>query len=136
MHNLDTTNRETRNSIHLKLRQKLVIDFLTNTTFSTNEAKQISGLIKYCKGFIRDASLREQSKIHEAVSIAINSQLIPLPESPEHIDQKIREALPFNIPIKRKSQTHAIVSALHCIYTFSQLLVAYFKQLQKLLSNP
>ena len=71
MHNLSITNREIRDAIHLKLHQKLIIDFITNTKFATNEAKQITSLIKYCKRFIKDTLLQDQTKIYEAVDAAI-----------------------------------------------------------------
>src|SRR5205085_9440848 len=89
-------------------------------------------LIKYCKGFIKDTLLQDQTKIYEAVDAAIQAQLIPLPKSPDLISSDIKEALPFDIPVKRKSQTQAIVAALHRIYTFNKLPNNYFVQLQKL----
>ena len=85
--------------IHLKLRQKLIIDFIINTKFVTNEAKQITSLIKYCKGFIKDTSFQDQTKIYKVVDAAIQVQLIPLPKSPDLISSDIKEALLFNIPI-------------------------------------
>ena len=136
MYNLSITNREIRDAIHLKLRQKLIIDFITNTKFATSEAKQITSLIKYCKGFIKDTLLQDQTKIYEAVDAAIQAQLIPLPKSPDFISSDIKEALPFDIPVKKKSQTQAIVTALYRIYTFNKLLDNYFIQLQKLPNSP
>jgi hypothetical protein len=112
-----------------------MIDYLTNTNFTTNTAKTICHLIKYYKGFTKDETPIEFKEIQEAVQNAFFSQLDPLPADPSEIPQENLQILPFELPIKQKSQTKAIVAGLHRIYNFDQLPEKYFETLDPIPSS-
>src|SRR6185295_16129384 len=65
-------------------------------------------------------------EIQEAVQNAFSAQLAPLPADPNEIPEENLQILPFELPIKQKSQTKAIVAGLHRLYNFDQLPEKYF----------
>ena len=47
------TDAQTRKTIETKLRQKIIIDYITNCNFNMMPENTIAKLIKYMKGFIK-----------------------------------------------------------------------------------
>ena len=122
--------------IQLKLYQKLMIDYLTNINFRKLNKYQIYQELKYARNFIKAEKIEEYTTTQKAIEEAIAEKLQELPDWPDQIPEEIREILPFDLLIQRRSQTTAIVNTLRIIYTFGHLSETYFRELPKLPENP
>ncbi|CAG8667028.1 2476_t:CDS:2, partial [Paraglomus occultum] len=67
-----------------------------------------------------------------AIAEATRSKLQKLPDTPINISDEIKAILPFELPIKFKSQTRAVVTALHKVFEFEKLPPTYFIELPPL----
>jgi hypothetical protein len=133
---LSITDRDTRDNIHKKLRQKIALNYLTNLDFKLCNSAKIFGVIRYCKGFMKDKTLDNMETLRTLINKAIEEILPELPAKPDHISAEIRDNLPFEIPIKRRSYTRAIVTCLHTIFKFQKLPESYFLNLPPPPENP
>ena len=79
------TDRQTRDQIHQKLRQKIMINFMTNTKFYKMSTKQIYQLIKYYKGFTKDKTIDKDEDLFDSVQEATAALLQQLPDNPDDI---------------------------------------------------
>ena len=76
-----------------------------NTSFKANSYNKIISILKYCKGFIKDETLRNSDDLKRITSVAIENLLPELPDRPNLILEEIRQVFPFELPIKKHSDT-------------------------------
>jgi hypothetical protein len=126
------TDKTTRDTIHQKLRQKIMIDFITNKNFNTVTSKEVYQIIKYYRGFTKELAPIKAEDIQEAIKTAFATLLEPLPSDPKQIAENILQMLPFKLPISQRAHTKAIVTLLHKIFHFDRLPEEYFIKLEPL----
>ncbi|RIB03168.1 hypothetical protein C2G38_2049484 [Gigaspora rosea] len=134
-HSITVTNREIRDQINSKIRQKLAIQHITNSRFRKNP-QEITKVLNYYIGFMKLPKGLQDEIVWKTVNKAIQTTLLLLPEKPKNIPEKVRELLPFEIPIKNKSNLRSLLAALRKVYTFAQLPDEYFTELEPLPDNP
>src|SRR6185312_4447351 len=134
-HNITVTNREIRDQINRKVRQKLAINFLTNYKMK-KRPQEIARVLNYCMGFMKIESDLKGDKMWEVINKAIQSTLKDLPGTPEEIPGEIRNIFPFELPIKNRSNLRAVLAVMRKVYTFSHLPEEYFTPLEKLPEDP
>ena len=135
MHNITITNKEIRDTIQQKLRQQLIISFLINTNFNIIPFQKIYQILRYCKGFIKENTI-DNENLKKIIFEALQKKLKLLPDTPNEISDKIKQMLLFKLPIKKRSQTRAVVAAIHKVFKFETLLQGYFITLNPLLEDP
>ena len=118
------TNREIRNQINIKVRQKLAIQWLTSQKIRKN-LKEIAKNINYCMGFMKIADGIKGEKVWEIVNEAIEDTLEKLLETPNEIPEEIRNILPFELPVRNRGNLRATLAALRKIYKFARLPEEY-----------
>ncbi|RIB23566.1 hypothetical protein C2G38_2032637 [Gigaspora rosea] len=133
-HSITVTNKEIRDQINNKVRQKLAIQHITNSRFKKN-SQEITKVINYCIGFMKLSDGLQGDALWKTANKAIQDTLLPLPEKPENILENVRELLLFEIPIKNKDNLRAILAALRKVYTLAQLSDKYFTKLELLPEN-
>ena len=124
--NITLTDKDTRDQIQTKLRQKLTTDYLSNLNFRPLNPHQTFQILKYCRNFIKATPLENPKIILNTIYQFHTSLRKVLPEKPEAIDKEIYEILPFELPIVKRSQTKAITNILHTIFNFDTLPETYF----------
>ncbi|RIB03197.1 hypothetical protein C2G38_2288705 [Gigaspora rosea] len=134
-HSITVTNREIRDQINKKVRQKTAINFLTNYKM-TKQPQEIVKILEYCKGFMKVESDLTGDKLWTIANLAIQDTLKALPADPEGISEEIREYLPFNLPIKGRYKLRVRLAILRKIYTFTELPETYFIPLEQLPEDP
>ena len=109
-----------------------MIDHLLNTNFQKCSKYQIYQELKYARNFIKAEKIEDYTTIQKAIEETISAKLQELTENLNLISEEIQNILPFELPIKKRSQIAAIVNILRIIYNFSQLSEIYFKELPQL----
>ncbi|RIB07472.1 hypothetical protein C2G38_2274138 [Gigaspora rosea] len=134
-HSITVTNREIIDQINKKVRQKIAINLLPNYKMVKNP-REIAKVLDYCRGLMKMESELQGDKMWRVINEAIQNTLQQLPENPEEIPKEITNILPFNLPLRNRTNLRAILAALRKIYTFAQLPDSYFVKLEQLPSNP
>jgi hypothetical protein len=136
INDITITNKEIRNSIYMMLRQQIAISYLETLNFSTMPFRKIYSIIRYCKNFMKDNKPFDAKALKSEIIKALDSQLLSLPTTPDLIPEYILNTLPFTLPIKNRSYTRSIVSALHKIFKFITLPDTFFEKLDPLPMEP
>ncbi|RIB26633.1 hypothetical protein C2G38_2030063 [Gigaspora rosea] len=110
-HSIIVTNKEIRDQINNKVRQKLPIQYITNSSFKKNPQK-ITKVLNYCLEFMKLPEDLQGDIVWKTVNKAIQNTLLPLPEKPEDIPEDAKELLLFENSIKNKGNLRAILAAL------------------------
>ncbi|RIB19401.1 hypothetical protein C2G38_2036079 [Gigaspora rosea] len=134
-HSITVTNREIRDQINSKIRQKLAIQHITNSRFRKNP-QEITKVLNYCIGFMKLPKGLQSEIVWKTINKAIQTMLLPLPEKPEDISEDVRELLPFENLIKNRNNLRSLLAALRKVYTLAQLPDEYFTELELLPDNP
>ncbi|RIB13489.1 hypothetical protein C2G38_2197707 [Gigaspora rosea] len=134
-HSIIVTNREIKDQINNKVRQKLAIQHITNSRFKKNP-QEITKVLNYCIGFMKLSEGLQGDIVWKSVNKAIQNTLLPFPEKSEDIPEDVREVFFFEIPIKNRANLRSILAALRKVYTFAQLPDEYFTELEPLPDNP
>ncbi|RIB24969.1 hypothetical protein C2G38_2167209 [Gigaspora rosea] len=134
-HNVMVTNREIRDKINRKVRQKIAINFLTNYRMK-KRPQEIARVLNYCMGFMKIESDLKGDKMWEAIKKAIQNTLKTLPSTPEEIPEEIRNVFPFELPIRNRENLKAVLAAMRKVYEFSYLPEEIFVPLERLPEDP
>ena len=111
-------DRNTRDLIQNKLRQKIVINYLARTDFLGIENRKIYASIKYCRGFIKTQSRIEAKQIWTAIQDAKTVNLKNLPKKPQEINKETLDMLPFSLLVQNRTETRVVVNILRLIFQF------------------
>ena len=110
--------------------------YITNNIRSVLLLSSINYINIIIKYFIKAEKIEDYTTTQKAIEEAMSAKLQELPKNPNLISEEIQNILPFKLPIKKRSQTAAIVNTLRIIYNFSQLPETYFKELPQLPKEP
>src|SRR5260363_32019 len=130
-HSITVTNREIRDQINRKVRQKIAINFLTNYKIK-KRPQEIARVLNYCIGFMKVESELKGDKMWAVINKAIQSTLKTLPNIPEEIPEEIASIFPFEILIRNRANLRAVLAAMRKVYTFTHLPDGFFVPLERL----
>src|SRR5262249_36607975 len=122
--------KETRDKMHQMLRQRLIIDYITNLNFRTTLNHNIVDILIYYKSFTRNPNALTAQQIRQANYLVAAEAKKELPPTPEQIPKEIQEMLPFKLPIKKKSEIVACAAMLRRVYNFAKLPKEYIIELE------
>lgn len=124
-HNALIINKNNREQVTSMLKKKIAIDYGTNLELSKLNAHEITQYILYITSFTQIPLQLKYEKLKELIAQIQTENLINLPNTPEEIDEKIKEILPFKLPIEDRRNIRAVLASLRQIYIFSRLPDAY-----------
>ncbi|CAG8719986.1 8517_t:CDS:2 [Gigaspora margarita] len=76
-------------------------------------------------GMARVSNRFEFNKVKKLCEEALMELKTPLPAEPDGIQPRIRNSLPFSLPIEDRRELRAAVASLRCIFTFNKLPDSY-----------
>src|SRR6185312_9991707 len=95
------TNKANKDQLHSMLKKKLMTDCVKSLDMNRKDPHELTRDLFYGIGF---AAIRTHIRFEEVRALIRqikSEQLIPLPDSPDLIEKKVREMIPFELPIER-----------------------------------
>src|ERR1043165_2270917 len=89
LHNVILINKFNRDQIHKKLKTKLALDYIQNSDFFTTSPHECTRHIFYCLNLAQISCALTFEETRKLLNEAHSQLLIPLPISPDQIDQSI-----------------------------------------------